>query len=266
MAYLFTTLLLAAWLLPVWTPMSAERPVQASQQPPVLVSAAISLTDALLQIEKAYTAAGGGPLRFNFAGSNVLARQIVNGAPADIFISADVVQMQYVEKAGAIAPGSSTHLLGNSLAVVTPPGSSIRTARDLLQPSVRRIAIGDPAAVPAGFYAKQYLERAGLWSALQPKLLPLANVRAALAAVENGGADAAIVYQSDAAASKKVALAYVVPDTDAPRIVYPAAVVKATKNRNGAEKFLSFLRGPEARLIFERFKFRPISVNDLRKS
>ena len=245
----FASLLLVASLLPI--------AVQAPQPPAVLVSAAISLTDALLEIEKAYTAAGGGPLRFNFAGSNVLARQIANGAPADVFISADLVQMQYVEKAGAIAPGATSHLLRNSLAVVTPPGSSIRTAQDLAQPSIRRIAIGDPAAVPAGFYARQYLQRAGLWSALQPKLLPLANVRAALAAVENGGADAAIVYRSDAAASRKVAVAFVVPESEAPPIIYPVAIMKAARNRAGAERFLAFLRGVEARRIFEQFKFRP---------
>ena len=243
----FAALLLIAWL--------ASLP----QQPPVIVSAAISLTDVLLEIEKAYRAAGGGPVQFNFAGSNVLARQIANGAPADIFISADPVQMQYVEKAGAVAPGSSSlYLLSNALAIVTPPNrATIRTVHDLAQPSVRRIAIGDPAAVPAGFYAKQYLQRTGLWEGLQPKLLPLSNVRAALAAVENGGADAAIVYESDAFASKKVALSLLVPDSHGPRIVYPAAIVKGAKNRAGAEKFLAFLRGPEARLIFERFKFRP---------
>lgn len=249
-------LLLIAWLAPLAAVPAAPLP---SPQAPVLVSAAISLTDALLEIEKAYTSAGGGPLRFNFAGSNVLARQIVNGAPADLFISADLVQMRYVEQAGAVAPGSSSNdLLSNALAIVTPPGRPpIGTVQDLTARSVRRIAIGDPAAVPAGFYAKQYLERVGLWEGLQPKLLPLVNVRAALAAVENGGADAAIVYHSDAAASNKVVLAFVVPDAEAPRIVYPAAILKGAKNRAGAEKFLAFLRGPEARVIFERFKFRP---------
>jgi molybdate transport system substrate-binding protein len=246
----FAALLLAAWLVP------PERPAPA----PVLVSAAISLTDALLEIETEYRRTGGGPVRFNFAGSNVLARQIANGAPADIFISADLVQMQYAENAGAVARGASFNLLSNALAVVTAQGrSTVRVARDLTQPAVKRIAIGDPAAVPAGFYAKQYLERAGLWAALQSKLLSLANVRAALAAVENGGADAAIVYHSDAATSTRSVLAFVVPDGEAPAIVYPAAIVAATKNRAAAERFLAFLRGPDARRIFERFKFRPYS-------
>lgn len=243
----FAALVLAAWL--------------ASPAPsPVLVSAAISLTDALLEIEKAYTSAGGGPLRFNFAASNVLARQIANGAPADIFISADLVQMQYVERAGAVAPGARRHLLSSALAVVTREGGpAIRNARGLLDPAIRRIALGDPAAVPAGFYARQYLERAGLWRQLQPKLLPLSNVRAALAAVETGGADAAIVYESDAAASKTARLAFVVSAADGPRIVYPMAIILRAKNRAAAERFAAFLQGPEAGAIFARYRFSPAS-------
>jgi molybdate transport system substrate-binding protein len=230
--------------------------IAAPRNAPVLVSAAISLTDALVEIEKAYTAGGGGPVRFNFAASNVLARQIANGAPADLFISADLVQMRYVERTGAIEPGSVRHLLGNALAVVTPLGRPpITTARALADRSIRRLAIGDPAAVPAGFYAKQYLERLGLWRQLQRRLLPLSNVRAALAAVENGGADAAIVYESDAAASTKVALAFVVPRGDSPEIIYPMALVARSKNKAAAAPFATFLQGPQAAAIFKRYKF-----------
>ena len=241
----FVALVLAVWLAP-------------SPPEPVLVSAAISLTDALVDIEKAYTASGGGPVRFNFAASNVLARQIANGAPADIFISADLVQMRYAERAGAIEPGSARQLLGNTLAVVTPSGrASIATARALGDPSIRRIAIGDPAAVPAGLYAKQYFERQGLWRQLQRKLLSLANVRAALAAVENGGADAAIVYESDAAASTRVTLAFVVPPGDGPAIIYPMALVARSKNKAAAARFVTFLQGPQAAAIFKRYRFSP---------
>ena len=248
----FAALLLVAWLAPL-----------PSGQEPVLVSAAISLTDALLEIEREYRRLGGEPVRFNFAGSNVLARQIVNGAPADIFISADVLQMQYAENAGAVVPGSSFSLLSNTLAVVTRQGRfPVRSGRDLTLPAVKRIAIGDPAAVPAGIYAKQYLQRVGLWDALQPKLLPLANVRAALTAVENGSADATIVYHSDAVMSRGSALAFVVPHNEGPSIVYPAAIVASTKNRAAAEKFLAFLRGPDARRIFEHYKFGTYRVVD----
>jgi len=225
---------------------------------PIVVSAAISLTDALQDIARIYRAQGGGPVRFNFAASNVLSRQIANGAPADIFISADLVQMNLAEKAGAVPSGSSmSYLLTNRLAVVMPRGAGVALAdgKGLLAKRIRRIAIGDPAAVPAGAYAKYYLQHDGLWEALQPKLLPLSNVRAALAAAESGSVDAAIVYESDAAASPRVELAYVVPAGSVPPIVYPAALTTKCRNRTAAQRFLIFLRGPEARKIFERFKF-----------
>jgi molybdate transport system substrate-binding protein len=226
---------------------------------PVLVSAAISLTDALVEIEKAYTASGGGPVRFNFAGSNVLARQIANGAPADIFISADLVQMHYVERAGAIKAGGFSYLLSNRLAIIARPGRPLggNTAQALAAPGVKRIAIGDPAAVPAGFYARKFLQHEGQWEALQPKLLALANVRAALAAVENGAADAAIVYESDAATSSRVSVAFIVPHQMTGPIIYPAAVLDRSRNKAAAQHFMTFLRGETARTIFTRFKFSP---------
>jgi molybdate transport system substrate-binding protein len=233
--------------------------ISAPRDAPVLVSAAISLTDALVEIEKAYRASGGGPVRFNFAGSNVLARQIANGAPADIFISADLVQMHYVERAGAIKAGGFSYLLSNRLAIVVPPGRPLggSTAQALAAPGVKRIAIGDPAAVPAGFYARKFLQHEGQWEALQPKLLALVNVRAALAAVENGAADAAIVYESDAASSSKVSVAFIVPRQMTGPIVYPAAVLERSRNKAAAQHFMTFLRGETARTIFTRFKFGP---------
>ena len=256
MLQILGALLLGGILLPA---------AQANPPAPVVVSAAISLTDALRAIERAYAADGGGPVRFNFAGSNVLARQIVNGAPADLFISADQVQMDYAARAGAVDSSTRRPLLRNRLAIVVPPGATtgIGGPEDLARPGVRRIAIGDPAAVPAGRYARAYLERVGLWNALQPKLLPLTNVRAALAAVESGGADAAVVYESDAAASNKITVAYIVPDGEAPPITYPAAVVSGSNNRVGAERFLAYLHGARARAIFEHYRFRP-PVGDAR--
>lgn len=239
----------------VW--LAAQTPRHSS---PLLVSAAISLTDALRDIERAYTADGGGAVRFNFAGSNVLARQIVNGAPADVFISADTVQMDYAQRAGAVDPSTRRSVVANRLALIVPRDARvpIDDPRDLASPAVRRIAIGDPSAVPAGQYARQYLERAGLWAAVQSKLLPLANVRAALAAAQTGGVDAAIVYESDAAASDRVDVAYVVPEAQAPPIVYPAAIVARSANRAAAERFLAYLDLPRARAIFERYRFRPL--------
>ncbi|MBA3296535.1 MAG: molybdate ABC transporter substrate-binding protein [Acidobacteria bacterium] len=233
-------------------------PAQAGH-PPIIVSAAISLTDALEEIRKAYVAAGGPPVRFNFAASNVLARQIANGAPVDIFISADEAQMDFAQRAEAIDATTRVVLVRNRLAVVTPMARPLRTrdVRALTDTSVRRIAIGDPSAVPAGVYARQYLEQVGIWKSLQQKLLPLANVRAALAAVALGSADAAIVYASDAKAATGVQLSFVVEGASAPRILYPAALTRQTKNRTSAAAFLKVLQAPDARTILERHGFLP---------
>ena len=224
---------------------------------PITVAAAVSLSDVLEQAAKAYAAAGGGPVRFNLAGSNVLARQIVNGAPADVFISADEAQMEVVEKAGAILAGSRVDLVGNQLAVAAVPEKAELVRREFARAraEIRRVAIGDPAAVPAGVYAKRYLEQKSLWSAYESRIVPTTNVRAALTAVETGGADAAIVYLSDLAAARSAVLAFAVPAAEGPRIVYPAAVVAASRNRADAQRFVAFLREPQARAIFTRYKF-----------
>ena len=228
-------------------------------QPPLTVSAAVSLTDALEEVGRAYRASGGGDVRFNFAGSNVLARQIVNGAPVDLFVSADEAQMKVVEDAGALAPGTRVDLLRNQLAVVLSSAApAITTIQELAQPAIRRIALGDPEAVPAGVYAKQYLQVVTLWAALERRVVPVTNVRAALTAVETGSVDAAIVYKSDLRAANRARLAFAVSGTGAPRIVYPAAVVKASKQPAEAERFLTFLRGAPAAAIFTRYGFEPI--------
>jgi molybdate transport system substrate-binding protein len=227
--------------------------------PPVTVSAAISLSDALEDVGRAYAGDGGPIVRFNFAASNVLTRQIVSGAPVDLFISADEAQMDLAAHAGAIDVKTRIPLLGNHLAVLALPGGpAIGNIRALLQPSVKRIAIGDPAGVPAGAYAREYLQRAGLWDALGPRLVPVSSVRAALGAVENGSADAAITYETDAATAHTARAALVVSGADAPHIVYPAAITSRARNRPGAERLLSYLRGPSAAAIFRRYKFMPL--------
>lgn len=232
-------------------------------QDPITVSAAISLTNALESAATAFTDAGGGPVRFNFAGSNVLARQLVNGAPADLFISADQAQMQVAMRAGAIDTASRVNLLSNRLAVIARRDgdtSTVRQLDDLLRPEVKRIALGDPSAVPAGVYARDYLKAVGLWTKLEPKVVPVGNVRAALAAVENGSADVAIVYETDAAMSASAATAFVVSDRNAPLIVYPAAIVARSRQPEAARRFLSFLRGRTAAAIFRRFGFSPLAA------
>jgi molybdate transport system substrate-binding protein len=221
------------------------------------VAAAVSLTEALQEIARAYEESGGGAVRFNLAGSNVLARQIVNGAPADVFISADEAQMDVVEKAAAVVPGSRVAVVENQLAVVTTPDRVEFVRREFARApaEIRRVAIGDPAAVPAGVYARRYLESKGLWSAYEPRIVPTTNVRAALTAVETGSVDAAIVYVTDLAAARAAVLAFAVGSRDGPRIVYPAALVAASRNLGAAKRFLEFLRSPAATAAFARYKF-----------
>jgi len=228
-----------------------------AQTEPLTVAAAVSLTDVLEEIAKAYAAAGGGAVRFNLAGSNVLARQIVNGAPADVFISADDAQMDVVQKAGAVLDGSRVELVENQLAIVATPDREdfVRQEFARAPAGIRRLAIGDPAAVPAGVYARRYLEQRGLWTAYEPRIVPTTNVRAALAAVETGSVDAAIVYLTDLAAARTAVLAFAVSAKDGPRIVYPGAVLASSRNPAEAKRFLAFLRQPEAVAIFARHKF-----------
>lgn len=225
--------------------------------PTITVSAAVSLTDALTSAAEAYGAGGHGGVRFNFAASNVLAQQIIDGAPVDVFISADEAQMDAIERAGMVAAGTRVDLLGNQLAVVVPSDRrrTFASIRDLLDPAFRRIAIGDPAGVPAGVYAKQYLERTGLWSTLQSRIVPSGSVRAALAAVETGAVDAAIVYRSDARIASRATVAWIVPAAEGPHIVYPAAILSGSHEQAAAKRFLDFLHGADATRVFERFGF-----------
>jgi molybdate transport system substrate-binding protein len=233
------------------------RPGGGREPEPVLVSAAVSLSAALEELGPQYTRVAGVPVRFNFAASNVLARQIVEGAAVDAFISADEAQMRIVADAGLLDAGTRVVLLTNRLAVVTRADwpRPLRQLADLGGQDVRRIAVGDPAAVPAGVYARQALERAGLWSTVQPRLVPTVSVRAALAAADEGNADAAIVYRTDVAAARHARLAFVLESGEAPPIVYPAAVMTRAPNASAARAWLQWLRGPTARATFERNGF-----------
>jgi molybdate transport system substrate-binding protein len=235
----------------------APGPQNASERPTITVSAAVSLTDVLTAAAKEYPLVGGGTIRFNYAASNVLARQIVNGAPVDLFISADAAQMDVVAAAGLLKENSRVKVLTNRLAVVVPSDRprTFADIRELAAPTYRRIAIGDPAGVPAGVYAKQYLEKEGLWAEIAARVVPSASVRAALAAVESGAADAAIVYRTDARLTTRATVAWLVPEDRGPKIVYPAAVVRTSTQPGEAQRFLDFLRSDPGVRVLERFGF-----------
>jgi molybdate transport system substrate-binding protein len=222
----------------------------------VMVFAAASLTDSLKQIAADYEKGSGDKIVFNFAASGVLERQIEAGAPADIFFSADEGRMDALAKKDLVVADSRRNLLGNSLVIVTGPENTvIHSPVDLTNTAVQRVAVGEPKIVPAGTYAKAYLEKSALWPALEAKVVPCENVRAVLAAVEAGNVDAGIVYKTDAAISKKVKVAYEIPPADGPSIVYPAAVVKDAPQPEAARKFLAYLASEPAAKVFERFGF-----------
>ena len=221
----------------------------------IVVSAAVSLTDVLQRLAPMYQAKTGDRVVLNLGASNTLARQISFGAGADLFISADEAQMNAV--AARIDPATRLDLLSNQLAIAVPDDRAMKmtSAADLRDQAIRRIAIGDPAAVPAGVYAKEYLQRRGLWEELSPKMVPSGSVRLALAAVESGAADAAIVYHTDVPTAPHAREALLIPASDGPRIVYPAALVRSGRNAEGALRLLAFLRSPEASAVFTQAGF-----------
>jgi molybdate transport system substrate-binding protein len=223
----------------------------------VTVFAAASLTDALKEIAAAHEKQSGDKIRFNFGASSVLARQIEAGAPADIFFSADEAKMDGLEAKGLILKETRQSRLSNALVIVVAAerGAALTKPSDLATDKVKRLALAEPRTVPAGIYAKEYLQRQNLWSAVEAKVVPTENVRAALAAVEAGNAEAGIVYQTDAAISKKVKVAYHVPAEDSPAISYPMARVKDAVQPEAAQRVLQRFSSDEASRVFEKFGF-----------
>ena len=217
----------------------------------LMVFAAASLTDVLQEIGKNFEQRTGAKVLFNFSASSILARQIQEGANADIFFSADKDKMDALEQRSLLEPGTRRPLLSNSLVVVVAKESSLQvnSPRDLRR--AKRIAIAEPNTVPAGIYARRFLVEAGLWDQVQSRIVPTENVRGALAAVEAGNVDAAIVYKTDAAISRTARVALeLAPKL---RIVYPVAVLKQSKAKNEARKFLEHLES--AREVFEKHGF-----------
>lgn len=222
----------------------------------VMVFAAASLTDSLKQIAANYEKISGDKVVFNFAASGPLARQIEEGAPADIFFSADEAKADGLQKKGLLVPETRVSLLGNALVLVTlPDGAKIQSPFDLTNAAVKRVAIGEVKTVPAGTYTKAYLEKQGLWAAIEPKTIPCENVRAVLAAVESGNVDAGFVYRTDAAISRQIKVACAVSTEDAPKISYPVALLKEAREPAAAKKFLAYLSGDAAGKVFVRHGF-----------
>ena len=257
-------------LLPVAIGLLAA-PRLSHAQAPLTVFAAASLQDALRALDPTWRAAapGNAPLRFSFAASSALARQVEQGAPADLVASADEPWMDWLAERGLIEPGTRTSPIGNALVLVGPadrPAAQalIRAVVTLerggtelraLLGATGRMAMGDPAHVPAGRYARAALEWLGQWDALAPRLARAENVRAALLLVERGEAPLGIVYATDAQASQGVRVLAAFPPASHPAITYPFALTRRAAGNAQARALHAFLTGPAAAATWQRFGF-----------
>jgi molybdate transport system substrate-binding protein len=243
------------WLTGITLLAAFSTPV-AAQPPGLVVSVAASIHDALAEIAGLYRAATGVTVALNSGGSHTLARQIVEGAPVGLFVSADDLQMNVVERAGRVAPGTRTRLLTNGLAVIVPRDAPAGfTVERVLEGRVSRLAMGEPSAVPAGVYSRRWLEAQQAWARVSPKVIPFPTVRGVLSAVEAGRVDAGIVYRTDATTSAVRVIAHISP-TDHPylEIVQPAAVIRGPMEAE-ARRFLEFLESAPARAVFAKRGF-----------
>lgn len=225
------------------------------------VFAAASLTDAMKDISAQWGQAGHQPLRMSFASNSTLARQIEEGAPVNVFASADEKWMDYLAQKNLIVPDTRKDLLGNDLVLVVPADKPQHVAIGhgfnlvgMLGPN-GRVATGDPAHVPVGIYAEQALKKLGIWDAVSPRLARADDVRSALLLVERGEAPAGIVYATDAAVSKAVMVAGTFPADSHDPVSYPFAVVKSGDTPE-ARVLMTYLSGSQARATFEKRGFK----------
>ena len=243
-------ILAAAWTLTAAPALAADKQVT--------VFAAASLKNALDEVGAVYAAKTGGEARFSYAGSSAIARQIEQGAPADVYISADSDWMDYLAGKKLIVMASRRDLLTNHLALIAPADAktALKIAKGMPLAKALgegRLAVAGPD-VPAGKYAKAALTTLGVWASVSGKLAQAENVRAALQFVARGESPYGVVYDTDAKVEPKVKIVGLFPDASHPPIIYPAALVAGAKNPQAAA-FLSFLSGPQAGVVFKKYGF-----------
>jgi molybdate transport system substrate-binding protein len=250
------------WLLMAVCATAGNAAVAAEDSGTVLVFGAASLTNVLDDLGKAFTDKTKVPVKSSLAASSVLAKQIEAGAPADVFFSADLEWMDYLEQRKLLKPGSRHDVVGNSLVLIAPADSTvtvkIKKGVDLgaaLGPQ-GKLATGDPDSVPVGKYAKAALEKLGAWDKVSGQIVRAENVRAALAFVARGEAPLGIVYKTDALAEKKVKIVAVFPADTHPPITYPIALT--IHGGAGAQQFVDFVRSKPAGEIFHKYGFEPL--------
>ncbi|MBN1188727.1 MAG: molybdate ABC transporter substrate-binding protein [Dehalococcoidales bacterium] len=226
------------------------------------VSAAASLTDALQAVNEAYMQKNSNiKVIANFASSGTLQKQIEQGAPADVFLSAAAKQMDALQAGGLIIDNTRQNLLNNRVVLVVPVNSTLNISSftDLLNSDVEKIGIGDPESVPAGTYGKQALDQLGIYEKVESKLILCSDVRQVLGYVEAGNVDVGIVYSTDAAISDKVNISADAPVEVNSKIVYPVAVIKDSKKVDAAGQYIGFLSSKEAISIFEEYGFSAVN-------
>lgn len=238
---------------------SAASPAQGQEPQQITVFAASSLTNAMEDVATAYAGKNGTRPKLSFASSSTLAKQLEAGAGAQVYLSANESWMDYLEERKLLADGTRKSLLGNGLVLIVPSDKplTVEITADgswLKQLPEGRIAVGDPAHVPAGKYAKQALTKLGVWDAAEPRFARADNVRNALVLVGRGEAVAGIVYSTDAAITKNVKIAGTFPEDSHPPISYPVALMR-DQDKGEARKFYDFLMTPEARAIFVKHGF-----------
>ncbi|MDN4524624.1 molybdate ABC transporter substrate-binding protein [Fictibacillus sp. NE201] len=226
------------------------------------ISAAASLSDALKDVQKRYEKVHPNvKLHFNFGASGTLQQQISQGAPADLFFSAAEDKFNVLVKSGLINKSEGINLVGNEVVLVIPKDSDtkISSFTELSKPSIKKISIGTPEAVPAGAYAEETFKNMKLWDSLQPRLVYAKDVRQVLSYVETGNVDAGVVYKTDALISKKVKIVDSAdPKTHSP-IVYPVGIIKDTKHKKEAKAFYKYLQKPSTVKVLENYGFKKIS-------
>jgi molybdate transport system substrate-binding protein len=242
------------WLLFLCLPSLAAQ----TDKPTIIVFAAASLTNALQEIGDGFTKVSSIPVKFSFAASSALARQIENGAPTDVFFSADLEWMDYLQSRKLIQVATRHDVLGNQLVLVAPADSKIvlkigphfALAKTL---GAGRLATGDPDSVPVGRYAREALTKLGAWNEVEARLVRADSVRSALAFVDRGEASLGIVYATDAKIDNKVRVVDVFPDNTHLPIIYPIAL--ASRAKADAAEFLSYVQSPAADIVFKRYGF-----------
>jgi len=241
--------------------VAPQLPAANDGKTPITVFGAASLSDVLQDLGDAFTKDTSIPVRFSFASSSALARQIENGAPADLFFSADLAWMDYLQSRALIRTATRVDMVGNQLILVAPLDSKVTLKIEPHFPLAAtlgkgRLATGDPDSVPVGRYAKEALITLGVWDSVSARLVRADSVRAALAFVDRGETPLAIVYATDALADKKVRFVDAFPAASHAPIIYPAALTNVANP--DAAKFLAYMRGPAGDLAFKRYGFTPL--------